>query len=68
MLDCCYEISGYIGLVLVVKALFFLLNELRVILTGNPDIQKKYGKNCWAIVTGSTDGIGRGYVEVQAIG
>ena len=25
------------------------------------DIKKKYGDGCWALITGATDGIGKGF-------
>lgn len=33
---------------------------------GDVDIQKKYGKGCWAVVTGASDGIGKGFCQELA--
>jgi 17beta-estradiol 17-dehydrogenase / very-long-chain 3-oxoacyl-CoA reductase len=34
-------------------------------MTRKVDLRKKYGgEGCWAVVTGGTDGIGLGFVEV----
>lgn len=58
---------GYIGVVIVLSVVYSLVKEIRVILKSNPDVQSKYGKNCWAVVTGGTDGIGKGFVEVSLL-
>ena len=31
-----------------------------------PDLTKKYGPNSWALITGATDGIGKGFAQVLA--
>ncbi|KAM3139450.1 hypothetical protein pb186bvf_008475 [Paramecium bursaria] len=42
------------------------LKEIYKSLQPFPNIQSTYGKDCWAIVTGSTDGLGKGFVEILA--
>jgi 17beta-estradiol 17-dehydrogenase / very-long-chain 3-oxoacyl-CoA reductase len=49
-----------IGLVLVAKNLLSLLSSLyKVILRRRRNFKRRYGENSWALVTGSSDGIGK---------
>ena len=50
-----------IGSIYVISKIASLLSEFFIILRGDVDIKKKYGDGCWALITGATDGIGKGF-------
>ena len=50
-----------IGLLLLLKKILTLLSSVyRVALRPRKNFQKRYGRNSWALITGSSDGIGKG--------
>ena len=53
-----------IGLTWVLNKVYQLVQAWLKSRNPSIDIQQKYGKGCWAVVTGATDGIGKGYCEV----
>ncbi|CAK90631.1 unnamed protein product (macronuclear) [Paramecium tetraurelia] len=55
-----------VGLITIGFVVFRILEEIYKSLQPFPNIQAKYGKDCWAVVTGATDGIGKGYSQVLA--
>jgi 17beta-estradiol 17-dehydrogenase / very-long-chain 3-oxoacyl-CoA reductase len=50
------------GLRMVLYLLYLAALEIYKCLKPLPNIQSKYGKDCWAVITGATDGIGKAYV------
>lgn len=56
----------FIGLATIAYFVFQVLKEIYKCLQPFPDLQKRYGKGCWAVVTGATDGIGKGYCQIFA--
>lgn len=55
-----------IGAATIAFFIFRIIEEIYKSLQPFPNIQAKYGKNCWAVISGATDGIGKGYCEVLA--
>ncbi|CAK55715.1 unnamed protein product (macronuclear) [Paramecium tetraurelia] len=55
-----------IGSATIAFIVFRILEEIYKCLQPFPNIQAKYGKDCWAVVTGASDGIGKGYCQVLA--
>jgi 17beta-estradiol 17-dehydrogenase / very-long-chain 3-oxoacyl-CoA reductase len=52
-----------IGLFWVATQVYQLILALIHLKKGDTDIQLKYGKDCWAVVTGATDGMGKSFCE-----
>ncbi|KAM3133944.1 hypothetical protein pb186bvf_013910 [Paramecium bursaria] len=55
-----------IGLIIVIFFSIDFFWEIYRIIISTSDIQLKYGKNCWAIITGASDGIGKAFVQELA--
>lgn len=62
MFNYLYFIIELYGLRLVLYGLYLVIYEIYKCLQPLPNIQAKYGKDCWAVITGATDGIGKAYV------
>ncbi|CAD8162821.1 unnamed protein product [Paramecium pentaurelia] len=60
------EIIEWIGMIVVCYFGYLFIKEFKVMLFGNQNIQSKYGNGCWALVTGATDGIGKGFCQQLA--
>ncbi|CAD8051936.1 unnamed protein product [Paramecium sonneborni] len=63
MIDYIFLIIELYGLRMVLYWSFLLLGELYKCLQPIPNIKKKYGNDCWAVITGATDGIGKAYCQ-----
>lgn len=63
------QICTIIGLIIVgLIALDFLLYLIRLFRRQcPPNLLKKYGEGSWAVITGASDGIGRGFADQLAI-
>ncbi|CAD8073100.1 unnamed protein product [Paramecium sonneborni] len=57
------EIIEWIGIIVFCYFGYLLVKEVKIILSGNSNVQQKYGQGCWALVTGGTDGIGKGFCQ-----
>jgi len=55
-----------IGLITIAYIIIEILKEIYKCLQPFPNVQIRYGKDCWAVVTGATDGIGKGYCQILA--
>ena len=56
-----------LGLLLLAKKILTLLYSIyRVTLRPRKNFQKRYGRNTWALITGSSDGIGKGVAVALA--
>lgn len=56
-----------IGLLFVAKkALSLLISLYKLLLRRRINFQKRYGRNSWALITGSSDGIGKGIAGALA--
>lgn len=62
------QVIKIFGILYLSKALFTLLGGVfkQVRKAFPPDLQAKYGKNSWALITGSSDGIGKAFAEQLA--
>ena len=53
-----------VGLLFLINKLWELISNIKLIFDGPKNMRnllQKYGKDTWAVVTGSTDGIGKGF-------
>ncbi|TNV76868.1 hypothetical protein FGO68_gene4799 [Halteria grandinella] len=62
---CCYlgcleSLVFAVGFVFLLRWTYFLFNTIYRIYFGTQVTTERYGKDSWAVVTGSTDGIGKG--------
>ncbi|CAK90630.1 unnamed protein product (macronuclear) [Paramecium tetraurelia] len=63
MIDYIFLIIEPLGYTIVLYWVILLLEEIYKCLQPFPDIKKKYGQDCWAVITGATDGIGKAYCQ-----
>lgn len=63
---------NFIYFLAAIGAIYFILFLIKVLwsllklLIPAKNIRDSYGENCWAVVTGATDGIGLGFCEELA--
>lgn len=55
-----------LGLLFMLSKLLPIIQIIRINLSSLKNLNNKYGKGSWALVTGSTDGIGLGFCHVLA--
>lgn len=52
-----------VGLISLGRSLLYLLRAIFRMIWPAPNLTKRYGDGSWAVVTGASDGIGRGFCE-----
>lgn len=66
-LCCLSTLATIIGVIYLLKAAFVAFSHIRVALIRlTPEWGSKYGLGSWVVVTGCTEGIGKGFCYVLA--